>query len=389
MNYWLANLTQLDELNTPLFDFVDRLIESGKKTAEINFGTRGSFLPHATDLWGPTWLRAPTAYWGASFGAGGWMVQHYWQHYLFTQDLEFLEQRGFPAIEAVAQFYSDWLIEDIRDGSLIAAPSTSPENRYLDSQGNPVASCLGSAMDQQVVTEVFSNYLKATSILEIENEWTKRIKNQLDQLRPGFQLGTDGRILEWDREYEELEPGHRHMSHLYGFHPGDQVSLSETPELFEAVRKTLDFRLENGGAGTGWSRAWLINCAARLMDGNMAQEHIQLLLEKSIFLNLFDAHPPFQIDGNFGYTAGVAEILIQSHEPGIIRLLPALPPNWKNGKVKGLKARGNINVDLEWETNKLKYVRLISKNNSKIDLIYNGKSIPINLKAGIPKKLAL
>jgi len=389
MNYWLANLTQLDELNTPLFDFVDRLIESGKKTAEINFGTRGSFLPHATDLWGPTWLRAPTAYWGASFGAGGWMVQHYWQHYLFTQDLEFLEQRGLPAIEAVAQFYSDWLIEDIRDGSLIAAPSTSPENRYLDSQGNPVASCLGSAMDQQVVTEVFSNYLKATSILEIENEWTKRIKNQLDQLRPGFQLGTDGRILEWDREYEELEPGHRHMSHLYGFHPGDQVSLSETPELFEAVRKTLDFRLENGGAGTGWSRAWLINCAARLMDGNMAQEHIQLLLEKSIFLNLFDAHPPFQIDGNFGYTAGVAEILIQSHEPGIIRLLPALPPNWKNGKVKGLKARGNINVDLEWETNKLKYVRLISKNNSKIDLIYNGKSIPINLEAGIPKKLAL
>ncbi len=340
-------------------------------------------------MWGPTWLRAPTAYWGASFGAGGWMVQHYWQHYLFTQDLEFLEQRGFPAIEAVAQFYSDWLIEDIRDGSLIAAPSTSPENRYLDSQGNPVASCLGSAMDQQVVTEVFSNYLKATSILEIENEWTKRIKNQLDQLRPGFQLGTDGRILEWDREYEELEPGHRHMSHLYGFHPGDQVSLSETPELFEAVRKTLDFRLENGGAGTGWSRAWLINCAARLMDGNMAQEHIQLLLEKSIFLNLFDAHPPFQIDGNFGYTAGVAEILIQSHEQGIIRLLPALPPNWKNGKVKGLKARGNINVDLEWETNKLKYVRLTSKNNSKIDLIYNGKSIPINLEAGIPKKLAL
>lgn len=382
MNYWLANLTQLDELNTPLFDYLDRLIESGRITAQKNFGARGSFLPHATDIWAPTWLRAPTAYWGASFGAGGWMVQHYWQHYLFTQDIHFLKTRAFPAIEAVAQFYSDWLIEDQRDGSLIAAPSTSPENRYLDSEGNPVASCLGSAMDQQVVTEVFTNYLQAAALLNLENEWITRINNQLAQLRPGFQLGSDGRILEWDREYEELEPGHRHMSHLYGFHPGDQVSLSKTPELFDAVRKTLNYRLENGGAGTGWSRAWLINCAARLMDGKMAQKHIQLLFEKSIFLNLFDAHPPFQIDGNFGYTAGVAEILIQSHEPGIIRLLPALPPNWKNGSVKGLKARGNITVDLEWQNNTLKRVQLRASKDTKTALLFENKSVNLNLSAG-------
>ena len=382
MNYWLANLTQLDELNTPLFDYLDRLIESGRITAQKNFGARGTFLPHATDIWAPTWLRAPTAYWGASFGAGGWMVQHYWQHYLFTQDIHFLKTRAFPAIEAVAQFYSDWLIEDQRDGSLIAAPSTSPENRYLDSEGNPVASCLGSAMDQQVVTEVFTNYLQAAALLNLENEWITRINNQLAQLRPGFQLGSDGRILEWDREYEELEPGHRHMSHLYGFHPGDQVSLSKTPELFDAVRKTLNYRLENGGAGTGWSRAWLINCAARLMDGKMAQKHIQLLFEKSIFLNLFDAHPPFQIDGNFGYTAGVAEILIQSHEPGIIRLLPALPPNWKNGSVKGLKARGNITVDLEWQNNTLKRVQLRASKDTKTALLFENKSVNLNLSAG-------
>lgn len=382
MNYWLANLTQLDELNTPLFDYLDRLIESGRITAQKNFGARGSFLPHATDIWAPTWLRAPTAYWGASFGAGGWMVQHYWQHYLFTQDIHFLKTRAFPAIEAVAQFYSDWLIEDQRDGSLIAAPSTSPENRYLDSEGNPVASCLGSAMDQQVVTEVFTNYLQAAALLNLENEWITRINNQLAQLRPGFQLGSDGRILEWDREYEELEPGHRHMSHLYGFHPGDQVSLSKTPELFDAVRKTLNYRLENGGAGTGWSRAWLINCAARLMDGKMAQKHIQLLFEKSIFLNLFDAHPPFQIDGNFGYTAGVAEILIQSHEPGIIRLLPALPANWKNGSVKGLKARGNITVDLEWQNNTLKRVQLRASKDTKTALLFENKSVNLNLSAG-------
>jgi alpha-L-fucosidase 2 len=384
MNYWLANLTQLDELNGPLFDFVDRLIESGRETAEKNFGARGSFLPHATDLWAPTWLRAPTAYWGASFGAGGWMAQHYWQHYLFTQDLEFLKTRGFPAIEAVAQFYSDWLIEDKRDGTLISAPSTSPENRYLNAQGVPVASCLGSAMDQQVITEVFTNYLLAADALKIKNEGITTIKNQLKQLRPGFQLGSDGRILEWDREYEELEPGHRHMSHLYGFHPGDQISLSKTPKLFEAVRKTLDYRLENGGAGTGWSRAWLINCAARLMDGAMAQEHIELLFQKSIYSNLFDAHPPFQIDGNFGYTAGVAESLVQSHEPGILRLLPALPSNWSQGSVKGLKARGNIIVDLNWKNNRLQQIRILAGHNTQKELLYRDQQITVNLKAGVP-----
>ena len=386
MNYWLANLTQLDELNAPLFDFVDRLIQSGRETAQKNFGSQGSFLPHATDLWAPTWLRAPTAYWGASFGAGGWMAQHYWQHYLFTEDQKFLENRAFPAIEAVAQFYSDWLIEDQRDGTLISAPSTSPENRYLNDEGVPVASCLGSAMDQQVITEVFTNYLAAAEQLNKNNEWVVKIKKQLKRLRPGFQLGSNGRILEWDREYQELEPGHRHMSHLYGFHPGDQISLSKTPELLEAVKKTLDYRLENGGAGTGWSRAWLINCAARLIDGKMTQEHIELLLQKSIYPNLFDAHPPFQIDGNFGYTAGVAECLLQSHEPGILRLLPALPNNWKKGTIKGLKARGNIIVDLSWENNRLEEVQLISKKDQNSELIYLEKRINVSLKAGVPFK---
>ena len=286
----------------------------------------------------------------------------------------------------MAQFYSDWLIEDQRDGTLISAPSTSPENRYLNDEGVPVASCLGSAMDQQVITEVFTNYLAAAEQLNKNNEWVVKIKKQLKRLRPGFQLGSNGRILEWDREYQELEPGHRHMSHLYGFHPGDQISLSKTPELLEAVKKTLDYRLENGGAGTGWSRAWLINCAARLIDGKMTQEHIELLLQKSIYPNLFDAHPPFQIDGNFGYTAGVAECLLQSHEPGILRLLPALPNNWKKGTIKGLKARGNIIVDLSWENNRLEEVQLISKKDQNSELIYLEKRINVSLKAGVPFK---
>ena len=165
MNYWLANMTKLDELNYPLFDYVDRLIENGKVTAKKNFGMNGSFIPHASDLWAPTWLRAPTAYWGASFGAGGWMTQHYWNHFEYTNDMKFLKNRAYPAIKSVAHFYSDWLIEDPRDGYLISAPSTSPENRYLNKNNEPVASCLGSAMDQQIIFEVFRNFLKGSEML--------------------------------------------------------------------------------------------------------------------------------------------------------------------------------------------------------------------------------
>ncbi|MFT7037077.1 MAG: alpha-L-fucosidase 2, partial [Cyclobacteriaceae bacterium] len=255
MNYWLADMTNLSELNEPLFKYVDRLIENGKITASENFGCRGAYLPHATDLWAPTWMRAPKARWGCSLAAGGWMAQHYWHHYEFTRDKEFLKQQGLPAIEAVAQFYSDWIIEDPRDGKLISAPSTSPENEYITENGDIVASCLGSAMDQQVIDEVFTNYIQACEVLNIENEFLKKIKSQQKQLRPGFVLGEGGRILEWDRQYKENEPGHRHMSHLYGFHPGTSITKSETPEIFEAVKKTLDYRLANGGAGTGWSRA--------------------------------------------------------------------------------------------------------------------------------------
>ena len=382
MNYWLADVTNLSELNAPLFEYVDKLIENGKKTARVNFGCNGAFLPHATDLWAPTWLRAPTAYWGCSLGAGGWMVQHYWEHFAFTRDRAFLEERAFPAIKAVAQFYSDWIIRDPRDGTLISAPSTSPENRYINAKDERVATCLGSAMDQQVIAEVFDNYIKTCSILEIENDLLKKIKDQRTELRPGFVLGSDGRILEWDREYVEIEPGHRHMSHLYGFHPGTSITKEGTPEIFQAVRKTLDYRLDHGGAGTGWSRAWLINCAARLMDGEMAHEHIQLLFQKSIFKNLFDAHPPFQIDGNFGYTAGIAEMLLQSHEEGKIRLLPALPAAWRNGSITGLKARGDLLVDIYWEENSLEKAVVRANKSSQIEIVYQDKVLPVELNAG-------
>ncbi|MBN2280733.1 MAG: glycoside hydrolase family 95 protein [Candidatus Marinimicrobia bacterium] len=382
MNYWLANVTNLMELNFPLFDYIDRLIENGQKTAQINYGCRGSFIPHATDLWAPTWLRAPTAYWGCSIGAGGWLMNHYWEYFDFTRDTLFLKDRAFPAIQEVAQFYSDWIIKDPRDGKWISAPSTSPENRFIHESGQLVATCLGSAMDQQIIAEIFDHYIRSCQILNIEGLLLTKIIQQRTQLRDGFILGSDGRILEWDREYEEPEKGHRHMSHLYGFHPGTAVQHDRNPELIQAIRNTLNYRLAHGGAGTGWSRAWLINLSARLLDGEMAHEHIQLLIKKSLYDNLFDAHPPFQIDGNFGYTAGVAEMLVQSHEEDTLRLLPALPHSWKNGHVKGLKARGGLLVDIYWCDHVLKEVLILSAFKNEFIIKYKDMTHSVKMKKG-------
>jgi len=381
INYWPANMTDLDELNMPLFDYIDRLVESGKETARKNFGCRGTFFPHATDIWAATWMRGARAFWGSSMGAGGWMMQHYWQHYEFTQDKTFLKERVYPAMREVALFYSDWIIRDPRDGKLISAPSTSPENRYYYSDEKiPVALTLGSAMDQQIIAEVFDNYIETCTILGINDAFLEKIKEQRSELRPGFVLGDDGRILEWDRPYGEHEPGHRHMSHLYGFHPGSAVSKKKTPEIFEAVKKTLDFRLANGGAGTGWSRAWLINCSARLLDGDMAQEHIRLLFKKSMYNNLLDAHPPFQIDGNFGVTSGMTEMLLQSHlrdEDGhyIQDILPALPSELSSGEIAGIKGRGAFKISVVWGNGKLESTEIESLNGNNLNVRYNGKLI--------------
>jgi alpha-L-fucosidase 2 len=279
------------------------------------------------------------------------------------------------------------LIRVPRDGTLVSAPSSSPENRFIDGHGNPVALCLGAAVDQQTIAEVFDNYIATCSLLDIKTGLLDDILVQRGRLREGFVLGSDGRILEWDREYPEYEPGHRHMSHLYGFHPGVSVTLSSSPELFDAVRKTLDYRLAHGGAGTGWSRAWLINCAARLLDGEMAHEHIQYFFRESIYNNLFDAHPPFQIDGNFGYTAGVAEMLLQSHEENIIRILPALPVAWSSGHVIGLKARGNLTVDIFWRNGRAEKVTLHAMNPGRVSLVCNGETRIINYNAGSTKVL--
>lgn len=380
MNYWPADVTGLGGLNEPLFRFIDGVIENGKNAARENFDMAGSMVPHTTDLWQVAFLRAATAYWGSWIGAGGWIGRHYWDHYLFSQDTKFLEERAYPALEAISAFYSDWLVEYPKDGTLVSSPSTSPENQFINAKGETVASTMGVAMDQQIIADVFNNYLKASELLGKETPLREKIKNQLANLRPGVQIAEDGRILEWDQPYEESEKGHRHMSHMYAFHPGDAITSSATPEAFDAVRKTLEYRLANGGAGTGWSRAWLINFSARLLDGEMAHEHIQKLLSQSLYPNLFDAHPPFQIDGNFGYTAGLAEMLIQSHETGMIRLLPALPKAWENGSVKGLKARGDYTIDMTWADGELKTYRIHAGKSGKVMVYYDGSEMDLDLK---------
>lgn len=382
MNYWPAEVTGLSELHLPLFDFVDGLIENGKKAAATNFNMRGTMIPHTTDIWKIPFLQAATAYWGSWIGAGAWLGRHYWEHYLFTGDEKFLRERAFPAFEQIAQFYSDWLMSDPRDGKLASAPSTSPENQFINEKGIKAASTLGAAMDQQLIGDIFSIYLKSAEMLQQSTPLKSTIENQLKTLRPGIVLGPDGRILEWDSPYEEPEKGHRHMSHLYAFHPGNAITLSQTPDFFEAVKKTLQYRLDHGGAGTGWSRAWLINFSARLMNGEMTHDHIQKLISQSLYPNLFDAHPPFQIDGNFGYTAGVAEMLIQSHEEGIIRILPALPSAWKSGRVTGLKARGGFTLDFSWENGEIKTLRIHSHLGKKTMIYADGSEMELAIRKG-------
>lgn len=377
MNYWPAESTNLSELHLPFFDLLDRAIIRGKILAKEQYGIqRGAILHHTTDLWATPWMRGAQPYWGAWIHGGGWAAQHYWEHYKFTEDKDFLKNRGYPAMKAFAEFYLDWLVKDEQNNTWVSSPETSPENSYITSGGKPAAVSFGSAMGHQIIKEVFDNVLESAQILGIDNDFVKEVRLKRETLHPGLVIGEDGRLLEWNEPYEEAEKGHRHMSHLYALHPGN--TIVENTKAFEAAKKTIAYRLQNGGAGPGWSRAWMINFNARLFDVQSAEENIKKLLQKSISDNLFNQHPPFQIDGNFGYTAGVVELLLQSHE-GFIRVLPTLPENWASGKISGLKARGNIKVDLEWEDGKLIKIGLVSQKNKTSSIKYKDVSITIEL----------
>jgi len=383
MNYWPSMVANLSELQQPLFDFADRLLERGKKTAQQQYGIeRGAVMHQTTDLWAPAVMFASQPYWGSWIHGGGWLAQHYWEQYRFTQDVEFLEQRAYPFMKEIALFYMDWLQMNPQTQLWVSYPETSPENSYYAADNKPAAVSKGNAMGHQIIAEVFDNVLSAAQVLNIEDDFVVELKDKRAHLTPGIVIGQDGRILEWDKPYDEPEKGHRHLSHLYALHPGDAITQA-TPEAFKAAKKTLEYRLQHGGAGTGWSRAWMISFNARLLDKVSAEENINKFLEISIADNMFDEHPPFQIDGNFGYTAGVIELLLQSHE-GFLRILPTLPSNWSTGSISGIKARGDIEVAIDWNQNKLTKLTLESGVSKTIALHYGGLEKELALEAGKP-----
>ncbi|MGE5944066.1 MAG: glycosyl hydrolase family 95 catalytic domain-containing protein [Flavobacteriales bacterium] len=393
-NYWLAEIANLSELHKPLLTFIKNVAVTGAVTAKTYYGVNGWAACHNSDIWA---LSNPVGDFGggdpnwANWNMGGtWLATHLWEHYNFTQDVNYLSEEAYPLMKGAVQFCLEWMVKDDK-GHWITSPSTSPENKFITPTGYHGSTLYGATADLAMIRELFNNFISASNVLNINDVFLNQVIKAKDHLHP-YTIGKKGNLQEWYYDWEDEDPKHRHQSHLFGLYPGSHITVTNTPDLADASRTTLEIK---GDETTGWSKGWRINLWARLWDGNRAYKMYRELLKYvdpdqsngthkehgGTYPNLFDAHPPFQIDGNFGGAAAVIEMLMQSTDDTIY-LLPALPDVWKEGSIKGICARGGFEISMEWKNNTLVKTEITAKTSGKTTLVYNNKQKDIEIKKG-------